>query len=59
MDRDRCMGSSRCVGYAPHTFDQDDDTVAVVVNQQGDGAEKIQAAIASCPTQAISLIETS
>jgi ferredoxin len=53
------MGSSQCVGYAPHTFDQDDDTVAVVINQDGDPAESIQAAIASCPTQAISLIGTS
>ncbi|HEY6787462.1 MAG TPA: ferredoxin [Trebonia sp.] len=57
IDRDLCMGSSQCVGYAPNTFDQDDDTVAVVVNQHGDPAEKIQAAIASCPTAAISLIE--
>jgi ferredoxin len=53
------MGSSQCVGYAPNTFDQDDDTVAVVIDQQGDPAEKIQAAIASCPTGAISLIEIS
>jgi ferredoxin len=59
IDRDRCMGSSGCVGYAPNTFDQDDDTVAVVVNQHGDPAEKIQAAIASCPARAISLIEIS
>jgi ferredoxin len=33
--------------------------VAIVVNQHGDPDEKIQAAIASCPTQAISLIEIS
>jgi len=51
------MGSSQCVGYAPHTFDQDDDTIAIVVNQHGDPDEEIREAIASCPTQAISLIE--
>lgn len=51
------MGSSQCVGYAPNTFDQDDDTVAIVINPCGDPDEKIQAAIASCPTQAISIIE--
>jgi ferredoxin len=57
IDRDLCMGSSQCVGYAPNTFDQDDDTIAIVVNQHGDAEGKIQAAITSCPTQAISLIE--
>ena len=31
--------------------------VAVVVNQHGDPEEKVQAAIANCPTQAISLVE--
>jgi ferredoxin len=51
------MGSSQCAGYAPHTFDQDDDTIAIVVDQHGDAEKEIQAAIASCPTQAISLIE--
>jgi ferredoxin len=59
IDRDLCMGSSRCVGYAPNTFDQDDDTIAIVVNQQGDAEDKIRAAVASCPTQAISLVEIS
>jgi ferredoxin len=57
IDRDLCMGSSQCVGYAPHTFDQDDDSVAIVVNSHGDPDEKIRAAIANCPTQAISLVE--
>jgi ferredoxin len=51
------MGSSQCAGYAPNTFDTDDDTVAVVVNQHGDPEEKVQAAIANCPTQAISIVE--
>ena len=59
IDRDLCMGSSQCVGYAPNTFDQDDDTIAIVVNQQGDVEDKIRAAVASCPTQAISLVEIS
>ena len=59
IDRDLCMGSSQCVGYAPGTFDQDDDAVAIVVNPHGDPDEKVQAAIANCPTQAISLIEIS
>jgi len=51
------MGSAQCVGYAPNTFDQDDDTIAVVVNQHGDPEEGIREAIANCPTGAISFIE--
>ena len=57
VDRDRCRRLAQCAGYAPHTFDHDDDTIAIVVDQQGDPLAEIQAAIASCPTQAISLIE--
>jgi ferredoxin len=57
IDRTRCMGSAQCVWYAPHTFDQDDDTVAVVVDQHGDPEDKIKTAIVSCPTQAISIVE--
>ena len=57
VDRDLCMGSAQCVGYAPNTFDQDDDTVAVVISQHGDPEDRIWAAIASCPTQAISRVE--
>jgi len=50
------MGSAQCVGYAPHTFDSGDDTVAVVINANGDPEEKIREAIANCPTGAISLV---
>jgi len=51
------MGSAQCCWYAPNTFDQDDETVAVVINQQGDPEEAIQTAIVSCPTHAISIVE--
>jgi ferredoxin len=52
------MGSGQCLWYAPNTFDQDDNTVAVVIDQHGDPEEKIQTAIDSCPTQAISIAAT-
>jgi len=51
------MGSAQCSGYAPNTFDQDEDTVAIVIDQHGDPDEAIQTAIDSCPTQAISIVE--
>ncbi len=56
VDRDLCMGSGQCCWYAPNTFDQDDETIAVVTDQQGDPEETIQMAVISCPTRAISIV---
>jgi ferredoxin len=50
------MGSGQCVWYAPNTFDQDDETIAVVTDPAGDPAEKIQTAVDSCPTRALSIV---
>jgi ferredoxin len=55
VDRDLCMGSGQCVYYAPNTFDQDDDSIAVVTNPQGDDEQTIEAAVSACPTGALSL----
>jgi ferredoxin len=54
VDRDLCMGSGQCVYYAPNTFDQDDDSISVVTNPQGDPEEVIETAITACPTRALS-----
>ncbi|MCD4533644.1 ferredoxin [Nocardioides sp. cx-169] len=56
IDRGLCMGSAQCCWYAPGTFDQDDSTVAIVIDPQGDPEAEIRAAIEACPTQAISLV---
>jgi ferredoxin len=56
VDRSLCMGSGQCSGYAPNTFDQDDDAIAIVVDQHGDPAEAIQTAVDSCPARAISIV---
>lgn len=53
VDRDRCMGSGQCTFYAPGTFDLDEDSIAIVVNETGDSEEKIRMAIEVCPTRAI------
>lgn len=53
VDRDRCMGSGQCTFYAPETFDLDDLSIAMVINDQGDDESKIQMAIEVCPTRAI------
>ncbi|WP_082488442.1 ferredoxin [Microbacterium sp. Leaf159] len=58
VDRDRCMGSGQCTFYAPATFDLDEDSIAVVISDDGDSAEKIQMAIDVCPTRAIAKAAT-
>jgi ferredoxin len=55
IDRSLCMGSGQCCFYAPNTFDQDDETIAIVTDPRGDPEEAIQAAVDYCPTQAISI----
>jgi ferredoxin len=56
VDRSLCMGSGQCSWYAPSTFDQDDETIAIVTDPGGDPADKIQAAVDSCPTGALSIV---
>ena len=55
VDRSLCMGSGQCCWYAPNTFTQDDDTIAVVIDPEGDPEEAIQMAVISCPTKALSI----
>jgi ferredoxin len=59
VDRNLCMGSGQCCWYAPNTFDQDDETIAIVIDQHGDPAGVIKTAADSCPTGAISIAEDS
>jgi ferredoxin len=54
VDPDLRMGSAQCNWYAPNTFGQDDNGVAVVINQHGDPEDAIRDAIKSCPARAIS-----
>jgi ferredoxin len=53
IDRDRCMGSGQCTFYAPSTFDLDDISVAIVIDEYGDTDDKIRQAIEVCPTRSI------
>jgi len=50
------MGSGQCSWYASNTFDQDDETIAIVIDPRGDPADKIQNAVDSCPTGALSIV---
>ena len=57
VDRSLCMGSGQCAWSAPNTFDQDDETIAIVTDPQGDPQDAIRNAVESCPTQALSIVE--
>ena len=56
VDRTLCMGSGQCSWYAPNTFDQDDETIAIVIDSRGDPEEAVNTAVDSCPTRAISIV---
>jgi ferredoxin len=51
------MGSGTCIMYAPRTFDHDDETKPVVVDETGDPIESIRTAVEACPTGALTLSE--
>jgi ferredoxin len=55
IDRDLCMGSGQCTIYAPNTFDQDDEAIAIVVDADGDSPDALTSAVTGCPTHAISV----
>lgn len=54
-----CIACNLCVNEAPNTFAIEEDRItntstSIVINQEGDPANKIQAAIDICPVIAIS-----
>ncbi|MBX6389278.1 MAG: ferredoxin [Frankia sp.] len=55
VDREACTGSGSCVFHAPETFDQDDELKVVVLDEGGDPASAVTAAVESCPSGALRL----
>ena len=55
IDRDKCMGSGNCSFWAPGVFDLDDDGIAIVLDPDAAGEDKIVLAGQGCPTQAITV----
>jgi ferredoxin len=58
IDEDKCLGNARCVATAPKVFDVDDDGNAMLLidgDISDEHVAKIDLAIRSCPTSAISL----
>lgn len=57
IDRTTCMGSGNCQFWAPSVFDLDDEGIAVVLDAEGDPADKVILAARGCPTQAITVFQ--
>lgn len=55
IDRDKCVGSTMCIQYAPKVFGLDDRKQSMVINQAGDTAARIRDAAEQCPVSAIVL----
>lgn len=56
IDRDLCIGAATCVAIAPHTFNLDEESKAIVLENAGeDSNESVLEAAKSCPTAAILL----
>jgi ferredoxin len=56
-DRDRCMGTGTCAFTAPDVFDVDAGGRVVVIGTVVTGDERVREAVASCPMEALRLIE--
>ncbi|MFD4405215.1 ferredoxin [Nocardia sp. NPDC058499] len=58
VDRTRCLGCGVCAAYAPGSFTQDNEGLAVLRDPPADPVEQIRTAVDSCPTGALSLAIT-
>jgi ferredoxin len=58
-NRDVCIGAGNCVLAAEDVFDQDDDAIVVVLQEQpsADQETEVRNAVAQCPSGALSLVE--
>lgn len=57
VDRNLCEGHALCVELAPDVFDvESDDRAACVESPADETRERVEAAVAACPRQAISIV---
>ena len=59
---DKCIGCGACEGFEPEVFELSDDGFATVKQDDfdklsDDAKENVEAAVSSCPTEAISIEE--
>lgn len=60
VDRSRCVGTGICESTVPVVFEIGDDGRLVIVDENvaPDRLDAVRSAVASCPTQALSLMES-
>lgn len=59
LEADKCVASGQCVLAAMDVFDQDDDGIAILLEEQvgEDRLDDVKEAIAVCPAAAIRLVD--
>jgi ferredoxin len=57
IDRDSCVGDGMCCEEAPGTFMLDEDSVAELVDPEGDPPARILAAAQGCALDCIALYD--
>ena len=58
-DFDLCEANALCVGIEPETFELDDDDYLQILDDEvtPDNESRIRQAVASCPRNALSIVE--
>ncbi|GAB7110432.1 ferredoxin [Streptomyces phaeofaciens JCM 4814] len=59
LESDKCVASGQCVVAAMQVFDQDDDGIAILLDERPAPAllDDVREAVAVCPAAAIRLVE--
>ena len=59
LEADKCVASGQCVLAAPDVFDQDDDGIAILLDERpaDENLDGVRAAVAICPAAAIRLVD--
>ncbi|HZZ51241.1 MAG TPA: ferredoxin [Pseudonocardia sp.] len=59
VDYDKCTGLGMCEAEAPDLFEvQDDGSLTVLVEKPAESQrEELEAAVESCPTEALSIVD--
>lgn len=59
LEADKCVASGQCVLAAMDVFDQDDDGIAILLEEEiGDAlVDDVKEAVAVCPAAAIRLVQ--
>lgn len=55
VDRNKCVGSTMCLQFAPTVFALNEGRQSIVTDPDGDSAEHILEAAESCPLSAITV----